>query len=1048
MKKKKSNISQKFAALTLTAALGIGGALGLVDYHNSQDDNYKRNNDDDLDASHEFVIKNPERSELPDGFEFAQPDGILNNEDLVNAEVADAEAETVDVAKDVETDKNTETKNSDIDLESVNNHQHTIGERVALNDYFEANYCSEDNVLMGIKLHNYRITDYKKVSNDNGTHNTTLIFTCVNCNHERTLTSTVDCEYGKVTWDDIFEYENCEGCGYKHIIGKHKLDNGTIDYEKGTITYACENPRCEYVKENKYELSKPGNSGSTSSGYEKPVRPGHIHYLGEWVALDDDLEANYCPKDGVLVDVRNHKYEISDSISKSNGNGTHATFTEETCTNCKHIKTSTKTNSCDYDFKWNDLFEYNECTVCGDVKIIGSHRLDKGTINTADNTITYACENEGCGYSKTESYTKPVDPVHKHTMGAYIDNGSNEIRYCTDPNCPDPNRGSETRAHSWGNYKYKDDSTEERECNTCTAISTKGHSYTNDTSYTIVDDSHHTRTVTRNCSSCNDSKIVDTFENEDCSFTIFVGETDADITYKCACGNTKTVDKTEEHTHKFGNWKNNGSNEVGNCIVPGCPDPDAKEYKAHAWGEWNADHTERPCATCDAKEKHDHTFGADVISTVPNGETSHDVVVSHTCTDDSCNHKEEVSRKTEACSFTIFVSETDTTITKGCECGNKFTENKNIGHNHTYGDYINNGLNEIRYCTDPNCPVPGGDANTRDHSWGEWNADHTERVCETCDAKETHNHSMTTNNTDTPSGDKTHIHTVTQKCDECGEEVEVSSEEVNCNFTKGKEVTDETTGITTITYSCVCGNSYTETKGPVTHTHAGGNLQERAGSGNTCYETYKVCDECGEEYDISSHGHNLIDGDRGKKECLKCGKTFSASETLTEQATLQNPPLATDIPAVGDVIADGDTLVGVIAGSEQTDASQTFGEGETQEPEKVIIVVDENNEDKIDEIIAEQEPGKDIILIVDDEAEKVDQIISEQDQVISDAQAEAEARLEEILASDANEVAKDEAIDKIIEDTERVIGEAIAKADAEFADLIDDDPMVRERIVK
>ena len=86
MKKKKSNISQKFAALTLTAALGIGGALGLVDYHNSQDDNYKRNNDDDLDASHEFVIKNPERSELPDGFEFAQPDGILNNEDLVNAE--------------------------------------------------------------------------------------------------------------------------------------------------------------------------------------------------------------------------------------------------------------------------------------------------------------------------------------------------------------------------------------------------------------------------------------------------------------------------------------------------------------------------------------------------------------------------------------------------------------------------------------------------------------------------------------------------------------------------------------------------------------------------------------------------------------------------------------------------------------------------------------------------------------------------------------------------------------------------------------------------
>lgn len=971
------------------------------------------------------------------------------------------------------------SSNLDPDLKPEDTHIHTLGEWVALNGIFDASYCPEDGALAGVKLHNIRITNIKKISNENGTHNLVITFTCTNCGQEKTITKTVECKYGEeITWDDVFEYETCD-CGYKHTIGRHNLDSGTINYQGKTIEYTCTNSRCGYKLVRDYNPtisvspgSGAGGSGSSGSGHDKPT---HIHYLGEWVSLNDDLEANYCPEDGVLVGTRAHKYDKPSNTAISNQDGTHTTTTSETCLNCNHIKTTTKTDSCNYNFKWNDTLEYNECSECGYIHIIGGHNLDKGTIDTVNNEITYKCQNEGCDYSKTESYTKPVDPTHKHIMGEWKDNGNNEARVCIAPGCTAPDKAIQTRPHSWGNYTYKDDSTEERHCNTCTAISTKGHSYTNSTSYSIVDDTHHTRTITRNCSSCNDSKIVDTFENENCSFTIFVSETDANITYKCACGNTKTVDKTVEHTHAWGEWINNGANEVRYCVAPGCSDPIAKENKPHSWGEWNADHTERNCKTCNAVETHTHTFGDNSTSYEKNGDTQHDVVVTHICSDSNCGKKEEVSRTTINCSFTTIISETDTTITKACVCGNTFTEDKNKEHNHTYGAWQDNGANEICYCTDPNCTVPGGDAKTQDHQWGEWNADHTERTCTSCGKVETHTHTYTNSDDYSPSGDKTHIHTITGVCG-CGDTKEISRTEEGCSFTKGTEVTDPTTGITTITYSCVCGNYYTETKKPATHTHSGGSEQTRSGSGNVCYETYKVCAECGEEYDIASHGHNLIDAGRGKKECTGCGKTFGADGELIEQAALQNPPLATDIPAVGDVVTDGETLAGVIAGSGQgTDVSQVVGDGETQkeidasqvigdeetqgeidasqvigdgetqeEPGKVVIIVDESNEDKIDEIIAEQEEGKDIILVVDDEEEIVDQIISEQDQVISDAQAEAEARLEEILASDADEAAKDEAIDKIIEDTERIIGEAMDKADAEFADLIDDDPMVLE----
>jgi len=911
MKKKK--LSKRLAASSLAALMAVATGLGLNDYLDKENDN-NHNLDDTPDTSNEFVYKNPERPELPD-IEFVDPD---LTEKLENSENNDL-IETPNVQNNVGNKESIESVNPVNNTETNETHKHTLGEWVSLNDDFEASYCPEDNTLVGTRLHNYRVTGFDKISNNDGTHNEVIINTCINCNHEKIVTTrTVDCGYGNLEWDNVYEYENCLDCGYKHIIGRHKLDNGTIDYKNKTITYSCEHPGCGYMLENEYKPSKPSNSrpsSSGNSGNHGGSDYSHTHYLGEWVSLNDDLEANYCPRDGVLVETRAHKYGALTSTTNSNNDGTHTTVNKETCINCNHIKTTTKIDSCNYVFNWDDSNEYNECSVCGDIKIIGSHNLDNGTIDVTNNTITYSCQNSGCGFTRTESYTKP-----------------------------------------------------------------------------------------------------------------------------------------ENHDHDFGPWTNNGNNEVRYCINPGCSDPVAKEFKSHIWDNWNENHTERNCKTCDAVEKHGHTFGSDSTDFIPNGTSMHDIVISRTCTDSTCNHTEEVSRNTVGCSFTITISETDTTITKGCVCGNTFIENKNIEHKHNFGAWTNNGSNEIRHCTDPNCPVPGGAAETQDHSWSAWNENHTERTC-SCGAVDTHSHSFKTIITDTSSGDRTHTHVVTEKCSDCGKENEISRGEVGCNFTKGSEVTDSTTGITTITYSCTCGNSYTETKGPVAHTHVGGTLQERAGSGDVCYETYKVCTECGKEYDISSHGHNKKDAGFGIQVCRKCNKTFAPTNDLPAQSPVLIPEEVV-LPGTDGVLTNENTGLDGTSVDTGQDVNNLPNTNVEQNPGDLSDTGIEQNPDNLPDTGVEQnagisqgendtgsngDAGEDIVVIEklpeNEVNNELDEIIAEQDAAIREAEANAEARLEGILASDASEAEKNAAIDKVIEDTDRAIGEAIAQAETVLSNL-------------
>lgn len=983
MKKRKIiNIRPKTAALALTLTTILGG-LGLINAHAEEATPTKPTDFEEPKYAHGLIIEGEKQvTNLVNGLEYE----IEDVEEASKKEVINVYGGGF-IPRTIITEDENEVKEGE--------HTHKLGEWVAVNDVFEESYCPEDGTLVGRRNHLYHATKIEYKSNEDGTEEKVTIGKCLTCGHEITLTRTKLCDYNKVIYDENNEYEICDHCDFVHPRGKHNLDNGV---RKGNeIVYTCQNEGCDYTRVREY---KPGynhgggsSSGGGSSRPTNPDKPVHTHYLGEWVSLNDDLEASYCPEDGALVETRAHKYTANTNIV-SNHDGTHTTTTTYTCSNCNHVKSESKTETktCDYSkITYDDTYEYGNCE-CGDKHTIGTHKLDKGTINDTNTYITYSCTNPGCGYTKTEKYTKPG------------------------------------HIHDYGETKN---------------------------SYSATDNTHHTHTVYQECTAGDDTKIISK-TTEGCIFgltntSVVDGKTIETYTCKNNCGNSYTKEKTETttHTHKYGEWQDNGNNEVQYCIEPGCTNPVDKKFKPHAWGEWNTDHTKRECTTCTATETHVHTFGANTTKLEKNGSTNHDVVTIKTCTDNTCNYSEEVSRTTENCSFTKTIAETDTTITKECACGNTYVENKTTTHTHNYGVWTDNGQNEIRHCIDTNCTVPGGASETRDHTWGEWNSDHTKRNCTTCTATETHTHDFKSKNTNTPntSGENgTHIHIVTNEC-ACGQTVEVSREVENCVFTKGEETTNEVTGEITTTYSCVCGNSYQETKTPTTHTHSGGNLQERKGTGDTCYITYKICDTCHQEYELSNHGHDKVLNGDGDYECTKCGKVFNGpvqsiastnalgiddeTKKLLEKSDEEAKLLQEKSDAeTNNLLADSDAEALALKQKSDEETRRLLEESEAETKrlleesakETATLLGTDNDAPDITEEETEDLTNKEI-----------DAIIEETDNAIKEITDNADARLAEAMASNN---ATDEVIDTIIEETDKAIADISEYADAKLAALI------------
>ena len=438
---------------------------------------------------------------------------------------------------------------------TIPEHTHTLGEWVAINDIIEGSYCPDDGVLVKVRMHNYTITGKEVITNNNGTHNIYITGECTNCGHSKTrIIENQDCNYENLTWDSVFEYETCEDCNYINTVGKHAFGEGKI--EGNQILYSCENNGCGYTYTKPYNPNHNNNNGGDSN----IDRPTHTHYYGEWISLNDELEANYCPEDGKLMGTRAHKYIQTDNKAISNNDGTHILVKEETCTNCNHKKTTTNSVSCEFGPEVLVGNQYvSTCETCGYEKTRpytppehnhnwSEWKVTKPATCTVDGEETRTCTVDGC----TVKVETRVIPALGHNMGAYIETKA--------PTCTE--KGLETS-----------------NCSRCGYVTTReipalGHKYGE---WIVSEDWHvvtkedgtqvEQRTLEQTCETCGDKK-------------------------------TKTEERayTPEHTHNWSEWKvtkpatcTEDGEETRTCSVDGCTikvETRVIPASGHKYGEW------------------------------------------------------------------------------------------------------------------------------------------------------------------------------------------------------------------------------------------------------------------------------------------------------------------------------------------------------------------------------------------------------------------------------------------------------------------------------
>jgi len=390
---------------------------------------------------------------------------------------------------------------------TIPEHTHTLGEWVAINDIIEGSYCPDDGVLVKTRIHIYTITGKEVIPNNNGTHNIYITGECTNCGHSKTrIIENQDCNYENLTWDSVFEYETCEDCNYIYTVGKHAFDEGKI---KGNQKlYSCENDGCEYTFSKPYNPNH--NNNNNNGGGSNTDRPVHTHYYGEWISLNDELEANYCPEDGKLMGTRAHKYTQTDNKVISNNDGTHTIVKGETCANCNHKKTSTNSVSCEF----------------GPEVLVGNQYVSTCGI---------------CGYEKTRPY---IPSEHTHNWS--------EWKVTKPATCTED--GEETRTCSVDGCTVK---VETR------VIPALNHSYKESTSLVSNGDGTHDLIKTKTCGACGDVQTETISSGVSCTYNNIVEVTNDDGVviqeiHSCDCGHSYTVDIDPEPDHTVHTPDSNG----------------------------------------------------------------------------------------------------------------------------------------------------------------------------------------------------------------------------------------------------------------------------------------------------------------------------------------------------------------------------------------------------------------------------------------------------------------------------------------------------------
>lgn len=413
---------------------------------------------------------------------------------------------------------------------------------VSVNDVFEERIGPDGNIT-GRRNHDYKVIKIEEVTTKDGAVEEVKTAECQSCGHIMTLKKTIK------------EADHNHGTGG----GSH-------------------------------------GGGGSSSGGSGEDRPVHTHYYGEWVSFNDELEASYCPEDGVLVGTRAHKYNTISTNITSNQNGTHTTTTTEKCTNCNHIKTTEATNDCNYvkteTYKSTDDKHHNHtieevCNVCKDSKTILSETENcnftltnsKTEIN-GDVVETYTCTADGCGNSYTK--TIPYNPGHTHNWGSwtYLDE-DHEQRVClTD------NSHKQTQGHSYGSTYGKEDG-EYQTCSSCKHEKKVGdHNW----SWEYLDENTEKQVCKNNCGITSDKTQGHHYDYSNG----VVNDEQNKITYTCtSCGHSKEAAYSPVHnTHTWGPWDGNSRKCTGCDVV---------DTHTPSTGTCTGNKEEITCPTCGEK---------------------------------------------------------------------------------------------------------------------------------------------------------------------------------------------------------------------------------------------------------------------------------------------------------------------------------------------------------------------------------------------------------------------------------------------------------------
>ena len=280
-------------------------------------------------------------------------------------------------------------------------------------------------------------------------------YTCVDCKATKTevMDKTTDHKYGDWAKENETAHKHiCSVCG-KTESADHTWNAGEVTKaptckDTGVKTYTCtacgatKTETLDKTTEHKWnagEVTKAPTckdtgvktSTCTVCGETKtdiiPTTTNHV--FGAWEKCDETVHTHACSVCG-KTENRSHEWDKGViTIQPSAGKDGEAVYT---CTVCGEQKTIilSATHKCAYgDYKYNDNFHWQECSICLGKQNTQTHAWDNGTViepatHTTVGKIEYTCT--VCDITKTETlplikehtysaWTSHDGAIHKHT---------------------------------------------------------------------------------------------------------------------------------------------------------------------------------------------------------------------------------------------------------------------------------------------------------------------------------------------------------------------------------------------------------------------------------------------------------------------------------------------------------------------------------------------------------------------------------------------------------------------------------------------------------